>query len=736
MIRLLQACIIFALLPLGVAAQQAKPSDDAIAVDRVISILSDAASRQQLIDDLKSLKTSLQQTPAGAAPAGGEAAATAEKPADTGQAEETPPDAILSDTGLMGAVAGWVADVARGLPNAALGAPIDVRLEQAEGQIVGRLTRADLLARLEAYLAVAVPAWIVAAVLFWIVRRLLKSRFSDSDLVGLRGAAFAKAYLVRMLAGLLPALAAGLAILLYASFWGLPASQVQLVLLPASPILIALAAQRQFCLLLTILGRSRGWRLVVYAQRRLAPWIGAVIAISAFGGVMTTPAVRNAVGWATAEIASLILDVAAAAVSLIAVAKHRRTIRSLIMKRGRPHTDAPQSPFDRAITSLGNRWHMIAYAFLALNIGARLLGTGRGSFIVQAITSIMIIVAALIVVSVLDRRFDAYAERTRRKWNFGARDAILVRLARVGRSLSQTMIFLFAAGMCLRLWGFDLWAWFRTSTGQAVLQPLLAIAVAMLAAWVLWISLDAWINSALTAADRRGRTHARSSRIKTLLPLLRNFAFVVLSVLTIIAVLANLGVNVAPLLAGAGVVGLAIGFGSQQLVQDVITGLFILLEDTLAIGDVVDTGDRAGVVEALTIRTVKIRDGDGALPSVPFSSIKALKNSSRDFGVYTVTVTLDPSADVDKAVQAMKDIGKEVAEDPKYAPVILIPLDVWGVDQVGPDGVVVKGIVRTRPLQQWGVGREINRRLMIRLSELAVPLATRSLLGFRETAEQ
>lgn len=742
MVRLFRICIILAfLLPPCAWAQQPQPDTDLAAVDRVIGILSDDASRQRLIDDLRSLRTSIEKASPETVSTESQATEGPEESADTAQDaasdEDAPQDAILSDTGLMGAVAEWIADVARGLPNAALGAPIDVRLEQAEGQIMGRLSRSDTLAQLETYLTVAVPAWLIAAAVFWITRRLLRNSLGDDGLVGLQGTELAKGFVLRLVAGLLPALAAGLAILLFANIAGLPASGVQLVMLPASPFLIALAAQRQFCLFLTLLGRSRGWKLVVYAQRRLAPWIGTIIAISAFGGVMTTPSARTAIGWATAEIASLVLDLAATVVSFVTVAKHRRTIRSLIVKRGRPRTPAPESPLSRTITSLGNRWHLLAYAFLTLNIGARLLGTGRGNFIVQAVVSIMIVVAALIVVSILDRRFEAYAERIRRKWNSGTRDAVLVRLAHVGRSIAQGVVFLVAAATCLSLWGFNLLDWTGTETGQAVLRPVLAIAIALLAAWILWISLDAWIDSVLTATNRRGQTRARTSRIKTLLPLLRNVAFVVLSVLTIIAVLANLGVNVAPLLAGAGVVGLAVGFGSQQLVQDVITGLFILLEDTLAIGDVVDTGDRSGVVEALTIRTVKIRDGDGALHSVPFSSIKALKNSSRDFGVYTVSITLDPSADVDRAVAAMKDVGREVAEDPKYATVILIPLDVWGVDQVSPDGIVIKGGVRTRALQQWGVGREINRRLMIRLAELGIPLASRSFPNVRgEAAEQ
>nr|WP_255528777.1 mechanosensitive ion channel domain-containing protein [Roseomonas sp. KE0001] len=203
---------------------------------------------------------------------------------------------------------------------------------------------------------------------------------------------------------------------------------------------------------------------------------------------------------------------------------------------------------------------------------------------------------------------------------------------------------------------------------------------------------------------------------------MRNFAFVVLCVLTVIAVMSNLGINVAPLLAGAGVIGLAISFGSQQLVQDVITGLFMLIEDTIAIGDTIDTGDRAGTVESVTIRTVRIRDGDGALHTIPFSQIKALKNRSRGFGVYTVKVVVGYDSDLNKVMEIMNEVGEEMRQDPDFRDNMMTGLQIWGVDQFTPEGVTIMGGLRTRALQQWGVGRAFNLRLKQRFDEAGIAL--------------
>ncbi len=135
---------------------------------------------------------------------------------------------------------------------------------------------------------------------------------------------------------------------------------------------------------------------------------------------------------------------------------------------------------------------------------------------------------------------------------------------------------------------------------------------------------------------------------------------------------------------------------------------------------------------ALDIRTVKIRDGDGALHTIPFSTVKALKNSSRGFVVYTVSVTLEQGADIEEALRIMKAVGEEVYRDNRYSGIILGPLDVWGVDQMGPDGIVLKGSIRTRPLHQHGPGREIDRLLNAHLREKGIALPSRNAVSERK----
>nr|WP_237180615.1 mechanosensitive ion channel domain-containing protein [Roseomonas haemaphysalidis] len=276
--------------------------------------------------------------------------------------------------------------------------------------------------------------------------------------------------------------------------------------------------------------------------------------------------------------------------------------------------------------------------------------------------------------------------------------------------------------VALRIWNFDAVTWFSAGVGLAIARPIISIASVLLIGWISWATLDTIVDFALLPKDHSGRARDHSNRARTLLPLLRNFAFVVLVVLTIIAVLSNLGVNVTVLLGSVSILGVAIGFGSQQLVQDVITGLFMLFEDTIAVGDTIDTGDRNGTVESLTIRTVRIRDGDGALHTIPFSQIKALKNRSRGLGVYTVKVVVGYDANLDRVMEVMKEIGQGLRDDPAYSSDMLTGLEIWGVDQFTPDGITIMGGLKTRALKQWGVGRAFNLRLKRRFDEEGIPL--------------
>ena len=204
----------------------------------------------------------------------------------------------------------------------------------------------------------------------------------------------------------------------------------------------------------------------------------------------------------------------------------------------------------------------------------------------------------------------------------------------------------------------------------------------------------------------------RSARARTLLPLLRTAMLAVLALTVALIVLGELGVNVAPLLAGAGIVGIAIGFGAQALVKDIITGLFILVEDTLAIGDVVDVGgDHAGVVEAISIRAIKLRDLAGTVHTVPFGTVTSVKNLTRDYSYYVADIAVAYREDTDEVIEVLKEVARALKEDPAFGYFMLEPLEVIGVDRFEDSAVILKVRLKTVPLQQWTVGREFNRRV-------------------------
>jgi len=214
----------------------------------------------------------------------------------------------------------------------------------------------------------------------------------------------------------------------------------------------------------------------------------------------------------------------------------------------------------------------------------------------------------------------------------------------------------------------------------------------------------------------------RSSRSQTLLTIGRNVAFVLIWVTAGMIALSEIGVNLAPLLAGAGVIGLAVGFGSQQLVQDVITGFFILVEDTIAVGDVADLGGKVGVVEAVTLRIVRLRAYDGQVHTIPYSKISTISNLTKDYSYYVFDVGVAYKEDVDRVMAVMAEVGAEMQRERAYRRLIVEPLEIAGVDRFAESAVVIRARLKTRPLQQWTVGREYNRRLKKRFDELGIQI--------------
>jgi moderate conductance mechanosensitive channel len=274
----------------------------------------------------------------------------------------------------------------------------------------------------------------------------------------------------------------------------------------------------------------------------------------------------------------------------------------------------------------------------------------------------------------------------------------------------------------LAVWGIDSVGWITSGPGGEILASVISIAVVIAISAVVWEFTSSWIGRYLDSHDANGHSVERSARIRTLLPLLRNVFLVFLIGVVGLTVMSELGVNIAPLLAGAGIIGLAIGFGSQALVRDIITGLFILIEDTISVGEVVTVGSHTGVVEAMSIRAVRLRDMAGSVHTIPWSDVTSVVNLTKGFSYYAMEIGVAYREDIDMVMQTIREIGADLQSDPQFGVHMLEPIDVMGLDSFGDNAVVIKARLKTVPLKQWMTGREFNRRMKRRFDELGIEI--------------
>ena len=281
-------------------------------------------------------------------------------------------------------------------------------------------------------------------------------------------------------------------------------------------------------------------------------------------------------------------------------------------------------------------------------------------------------------------------------------------------------VYLVAVLALLQVLGSDFMAWLWSApAGQRVLAGLATLAITILAAVLVWEMVNAAIQRHLDRLLRDAQL-ARSARLRTLLPMLRTTLLIAVGVVTVLMVLSEIGVNIAPLLAGAGILGVAIGFGSQKLVQDLITGIFLLLENAVQVGDWVNAAGLSGRVEGLSIRTIRLRATDGALHIVPFSSVGSVTNSTRGIGNADVRATVDFGADTDRVAEIMAAVVAEMRTEPDFEAKIAQDFQLFGVDKIDASGVTIIGQVACTDSGRWSVQREINRRIKHRFDAAGI----------------
>lgn len=449
-------------------------------------------------------------------------------------------------------------------------------------------------------------------------------------------------------------------------------------------------------------------RAAVTALRRYAPrplfMIGFLAALS---DALTSPQIARQLGTNFTASLAVVAGLFATLSFAVLVVRMRRPVAHLI--RNRPLAQRLQHRgVQESLRLFSSLWYLPILLMILVS-AVHLIGAGEESqkALQNALLTTVLLIATVFLSTVMQHLFKPAATATPRLRPYKEL------LRNLGHAVVRIVMAIAFIELLGRIWGVSMLEFAASnSMGRAISDSLSSIGLILLVTWLLWVVLDTAIQEALKPSVGKRASRQPSTRVLTILPMLRNAIKIILLVICTITTMANLGINVAPLLAGAGVVGLAIGFGSQQLVQDVITGLFILIEDTIAIGDwvVLDSG-HAGTVESLTIRTLRLRDGKGFVHSVPFGQIKAVTNQSRQFAYAFFSVQFTYDSDIDTALDLIRQAGQSIVDDVMLKHNLQGPLQVFGVDKMDLNGIVLTSQFRTVSGGQYGVGRAFNERL-------------------------
>jgi moderate conductance mechanosensitive channel len=371
-------------------------------------------------------------------------------------------------------------------------------------------------------------------------------------------------------------------------------------------------------------------------------------------------------------------------------------------------TGGEPGPVRRAVAASWH-WFFITLTLVVFLMASVELSLGKGAASVfisaSATTGIIVALAVLGQAShnLIARLFLAEAGDVRLASRRG-------RLRRALHRLSDAFLWILGAAWLAETWGLDLIRPAPGSLAELFLRPVFEAAATIVAAWILWTVISAIIDEKMPRALGPGEEDqvvpGSASRVRTLLPLLRHAVLIVIVVVGIIAALERLGFNIGPLLAGLGVIGIAIGFGAQNLVRDVISGVFFLMEDAFRVGEYIQSGNYKGTVEGFSIRSIRLRHHRGPVYTVPFGLLGAIQNQSRDWVIDKLTVGITYDSDLERARKLIKQIGLDLANDPEFAPLILEPLKMQGVEQLGDFAVQIRLKMMTLPGEQFVIRRK------------------------------
>lgn len=455
--------------------------------------------------------------------------------------------------------------------------------------------------------------------------------------------------------------------------------------------------------------RDDGLRLLPLPAEEAAYWYAWLARLSGFVGygiLFLVPLAGQVVSPEVGRLAAVLVMLSAFVYALTILMQNRERVTRGIQARAQ----GSELAYNRVLLSmLARTWYWLTIGYFALLALVTLLRPEDAlPYVLWATLQSLAVIGGGVFVSVvlseiIGRRLQLSDETRQRFPTLEPRlNSYIPTALKVMRAFIQVAVAL----LVLDAWGvFNLAEWLESETGAATLGKIVTVALIVVAAAAIWTLLASWIEHRL--GEEAGK--AVSPRTRTLLAIFRSAIAVVLAVMTLMVVLAEIGINIGPLIAGAGVVGLAVGFGAQKLVQDIITGVFIQLENAINVGEFVTAGGTSGTVEKLTIRSLGMRDLAGTYHIVPFSSVDKVSNFMRGYGYHLAEYGVAYREDIDEVMQCLREAFEELKQDPEQRDNILDELEIPGVTSFGDSSVNIRVRIKAAPGAQWSVGRAYNR---------------------------
>jgi len=462
-------------------------------------------------------------------------------------------------------------------------------------------------------------------------------------------------------------------------------------------------------------------RIVPFTDAGARYWagrLGGLVGILGYGMLLVTPIVNQSMSIFTGRAVQVVVFSLVLLWAIAIVIRHRRAPSTWLAARA---ASANNDATLRVLAMLAKVWHWPMLAYL---IGLFVTAVSQSG----AIEPVLLTTAKVAAVLAGGALLGALANRSAHRGLHLPEDVtrqlplLETRLSEfIARFMGVARLVLLIAtlGAAMQVSGlYDVSGWFARRFGDDFAGLLISVAVIVTFAFLLWLAIASWVDYRLNP-DRADQATARE---QTLLTLLRNAATIMIVVITLMVTLSEIGLDIAPLLASAGVLGLAIGFGAQRMVQDIITGIFIQFENAINVGDVITAGGVTGTVEKLTIRSVSLRDLTGVYHIIPFSSVDMVSNFMRGFGFHVAEIGIAYRENVAEAKALMHKAFDDVKADPAHGREMLGPLEWHGLTEFGDSAVMVRARIRTRPGSQWAVGRAYNEAVKLRFDEAGVEI--------------